>query len=608
MPKWSIRFVIAGACLGLLACTASFAGEPVHGQAMHGTPKYGADFSHFEYANPNAPKGGSVRLYAIGTFDTLNDFTLKGVPAAGLGYTTQTLMAASRDEAFSQYGEVAQTVQVADDRSWVAYRLHGQARWHDGKPMTADDVVFSFETLKSKGHPFYRAYFGSIERAEKLGERAVKFHFKGNDNAELPLITGQMPVLPKHYWQDKDFEATVLEPPLGSGPYRIASFEPGRSITYERVTDWWGEQLPVNKGQYNFQQIRYDYYRDQTVALEAFKAGEYDFRLENNSKLWATGYDSPARTRGAMVTELIENELPTGMQGFVFNTRREIFRDAVVREALAYAFDFEWTNKNLFYDQYERTRSYFSNSELAAHNLPSQAELAILEPLKEVTPPRVFSAEYNPPSTAGDNGLRKNLRTAIKLLTSAGWALRDKKLTHLASGKVLEFEILLVTPAFERIVLPFAKNLERLGVNARIRTVDPAQYKQRLDNFDFDMVVGSFGQSLSPGNEQRDFWGSEAADIAGSRNIIGVKDKAVDQLIEQIINAPDRAALITRTRALDRVLQWGHYVIPNWHIRAFRVAYWNRFSRPAITPRYGLGFDHWWLDAAKDKALGRRGG
>jgi len=602
-----------GATCLLLAVLASplAAAEPVHGMAMHGEPKYGPDFAHFDYVRPDAPRGGEARLPAIGTFDSLNPFILKGVAAAGLQANVyQQLTASAADEAFSQYGEIARSMEVAGDRTWIAYRLRPEARWHDGRPITADDVVFSFETLKSKGHPFYRAYYGSVTRAEKLGERHVRFHFERGDNAELPMIMGQLPILPKHYYESRDFAQGSLEPPLGSGPYRVVEVDPGRTIVYERVEDWWARELPVNVGRENFDRIRYDYYRDATVALEAFKAGQYDFRVENNSKLWATAYQGPPFRAGHIVTELIPHEQPTGMQGFVFNTRREPFDDPKVREALAYAFDFEWTNENLFYGQYTRTRSYFSNSELAATGLPSPEELALLERDRDRLPPRVFTEAYAPPSTERPGGLRANLRTALRLLREAGFEVRDGTLVDAATGAPFSFEFLLVQPAFERIVLPFRANLERLGIEVRVRTVDSAQYQQRLDQFDFDMVVGSFGQSLSPGNEQRDFWGSASAGIPGSRNIIGIEDPVVDALIEKIIAAPDREALIHRTRALDRVLLWGHYVIPNWHIRAFRVAYWDKFGRPPVTPKYALGFDTWWVDPEKaaiiDEVRGRR--
>jgi len=431
-----------------------------------------------------------------------------------------------------------------------------------------------------RASPFYRLYFASIAKAEKVGPRKVKFTFVDGVNRELPLITGQMPVLSKDYWRGRDFSKTTLTPPLGSGPYRIKSFEPGRSITYERVKDYWGKDLGVRKGQDNFDTIRYDYYRDATVALEAFKAGEYDFRQENISKNWATAYDFPAIKKGLVIKEEIRHQRPTGMQAFVFNTRREIFRDRRVREALAYAFDFEWTNKNLFYGQYTRTRSYFSNSELASKGLPSSAELKILEPYRGRIPDEVFTKVYQPPKTDGSGNIRQNLRRAFKLLAAAGWTFRDRKLVNAETGKPFTFQILLVQPTWERIALPFVRNLKRLGIDASVRTVDTAQYQKRVEEFDFDMVVGMFGQSLSPGNEQRDLWSSAAAATPGSRNIIGIKDKVVDQLIDLIIAAPDWKSLVARTRALDRVLLWGYYVIPHWHIRSFRIASWNKFGRP----------------------------
>ena len=596
--------------LALTAMTCAHAAEPMHGHAMHGAPGYAPGFTHFAYVNPDAPKGGQVRLSALGTFDSLNPYILKGVPAAGLGQVFQTLTTDSEDEAFSQYADLAQSIEVAPDRTWVAYRLREQARWHDGQPITADDVVFSFQTLRSKGHPFYRSYYEGVTRVEKVGERHVRFHFASGDNAELPMIMGQLPVLPAHYYASRDFEQTTLDLPLGSGPYRIAQVDPGRSISYERVEDWWAADLPVNRGRYNIDRIRYDYYRDGTVALEAFKAGEYDFRVENNSKLWATSYQGPPFTRGLIRTELIDHELPTGMQGFVFNTRRPPFNDARVREALGYAFDFEWTNKNLFYGQYTRTSSYFSNSELASRGLPSPQELALLEPYRDRLPPRVFSAAYEPPAAQGEHGMRANLRTALGLLKTAGFEVRERKLVNVSTGTAMRFEILLVQPEFERIVLPFRANLERLGAEVTVRTVDTAQYQKRLDEFDFDMVVSSFGQSLSPGNEQRSFWSSAAADTPGSRNIIGIKDPVVDALIDAVVAAPDRDSLIQRTRALDRVLLWGHYVIPNWHIRSFRVAYWDRFARPPLSPRYALGFETWWVDEARAQRIdnARKGG
>ena len=578
---------------------------PSHGLSLHGGLKYGPDFTHFDYVNPDAPKGGTIRQSAIGTFDSLNPFILRGQSAAGIGMIYESLMTPSLDEPDADYGQIAESVEVADDISWVVFNLRPEARWHDGSPITADDVVYSFDILKTKGHPFYRAYYAAVDRAEKLGPHKVKFVFRVGLNRELPKILGQLTVLPKAYYETHEFDKTTLEPPLGSGPYRIVELEPSRSITYERIPDYWGQDLPVNRGTNNFDVIRIDYYRDRTVALEAFKAHEYDFRLENTAKVWATGYDFPAARQGFVIAEEIPHENPTGMQGFVFNTRRAIFQDRRLRRALAYAFDFEWTNANLFNGAYTRTKSYFSNSELAAQGLPSAEELALLEPLRGQIPDEVFTDIYQPPKTDGSGNVRANLRIAKKLLEETGWVIENGKLVHQGSGEPLEIEFLLVSPAFERIVGPLTQNLKRLGVASRIRTVDTAQYQNRLDQFDFDIVVATFGQSLSPGNEQLDFWGSSKADIEGSRNLIGVVDPAVDALIETIIAAPNRAALVTATRALDRVLLWGHYVIPHWHIRTFRVAYWNRFGQPKVRPRYGLGFNTWWIDPDKDAALQR---
>jgi microcin C transport system substrate-binding protein len=422
------------------------------------------------------------------------------------------------------------------------------------------------------------------------------------------LIAGQLPILPKHYWQGRDFEKTTLQPPLGSGPYGIKSFEPGRSITYERDADYWGIDLPVNKGKNNFDIIRHDYYRDTTVALVAFKAGEYDFRLENVSKDWATAYDTPAVRQGLIKKEEIRHLRPTGMQAFVFNTRKAIFKDSRVRRALAFAFDFEWTNKNLFYGQYVRTRSFFSNSELASAGLPGAGEIKILEPLRGKIPEEVYTKVYSPPASDGSGNIRGNLRHAFRLLKAAGWTFKGGKLVNAETGQPFTFQILLGSPTWERIALPFTRNLKRLGIEAKVRTVETAQYQKRTDEFDFEMIVDVFGQSLSPGNEQRDFWGSAVAGLPGSRNTIGVKDAAIDRLVELVISAPDRQSLIYRTRALDRVLLWGHYVIPHWHIQSFRVAHWDKFGRPKINPKYGLCFDCWWVDPGKETALASRRG
>jgi microcin C transport system substrate-binding protein len=583
------------------------AAKVVHGLAMHGEPKYGPDFAHLDYADPTAPKGGEIRLAAIGdAFDTLNPFTLRGTAAAGASTPFETLATSTSDEAFSEYGLLAESIEVPDDRSWVAFTLRPQAVWHDGKPITVDDVIFSFEILKTKGHPFYRAYYASVEKAEKIGERKIKFSFAGGVNRELPLIMGQLPVLPKHYWEGKNFEATTLEIPLGSGPYKIASFEPGRSVVLQRVKDYWGKDLPINIGQDNWDIIRYDYYRDTTVALEAFKAGNYDYRNENSAKQWATAYDIPQVNDGRIKKELIPDERTQGMQGFVFNIRRDIFKERAVRQALAYAFDFEWTNKTLFYGQYTRTKSYFAGGELASTGVPAGAELEILEKYRGQVPEEVFTTAYEPPSTDGSGNNRANLRKGLEILKGAGWAVQGGTLTNTASGAAMEFEILLNDPVFERICQPFVQNLERMGVRSRIRIVDTAQYQNRIDEFDFDVIVATFGQSESPGNEQRDFWSSAAAVTPGSRNLAGIKDPVVDKLIDLVITAPDRKGLVARTQALDRVLLWGAYGIPQWHINIFRVVYWDKFGRPAINPKYALGFTTWWVDPQKEAALGQR--
>ena len=571
---------------------------PVHGLSIHGDLKYGPGFAHFVYVNPRAPRGGRVTLPAIGTFDNLNPFILKGVPAAGIATTFDTLTVAPADEPSSEYGLLAETIETAPDRSWVAFTLRAAARFHDGSLVTPEDVIWTFDTLRTRGHPIYRSYYAQVAKVEKVGPRTVRFSFKGGDNRELPVIVGQLPVLSKAYWAGRDFARTTLEAPLGSGPYRVESLEPGRSITYRRVKDYWGAALPVNVGRFNFDTMRYDYYRDGTVALEAFKGGAYDLRLENVAKNWATAYDIPAVREGRIRKQEIPNEVPTGMQGFVYNTRRAVFRDARVREALASAFDFEWTNAHLFYGAYTRTRSYFSNSELASRGLPGEAERAVLAPFRDRVPGAVFTREYRPPST-GPDGLRPNLVRALGLLEQAGWVVRDMKLVNVETGAPLTFENLLDDSTWERITLPFVKNLERLGVAARVRTVDSAQYEYRMKQFDFDMTVGLFAQSLSPGNEQVDFWASASADTPGSRNLAGVRDPVVDRLVDLVIAAPDRPALVARTRALDRVLLWGHYVIPHWHITAFRVLYWNRFGRPAVAPKYDLGFDTWWIEPTK---------
>ena len=585
--------------IGLAA--VAYAATP--GMSLFGDLKYPPDFTHFDYANPGAPKGGTMRLSAIGTFDTLNPYVIKGVSAAGIGQIFDTLMVASEDEPGSEYGLVADKIESAPDRLSVLYTIRKEARFHDGTPMTPEDVVWTFETLRAKGQPMYRSYYADVTKVQKEGERGVRFFFKSADNRELPQILGQMPVLSKAYWSGRDFEKTTLDPPLGSGPYKIESVDPGRSINYRRVPDYWAADLPVNKGRNNVDVIRYDYYRDGTIALEAFKAGQYEVRRENSSKSWATGYDSPALRQGLIKKEQIPNGLPSGMQGLGYNLRRPLFQDARVRDALGYAFDFEWSNKNLFYGLYSRTRSYFDNSELAATGVPQGEELKILEPFRGKIPDEVFTKEYDPPKYDGSGNIRDGLRAALKLLKEAGWTFKGERLVNDETGQPFEFEILLDDPAYERIVLPFTKNLERMGIAARVRTVDVAQYEKRMETFDFDMAVALFPQSLSPGNEQREFFGSQAADEQGSRNILGIKNPVIDELVEQLIKAPDRASLVAHTRALDRVLQYGYYVVPQFHLGAFWVAYWDKFHRPQIAAKYGLGFDTWWVDIAAEQSV-----
>jgi microcin C transport system substrate-binding protein len=587
----------------LLAFTGAAHGAATHGVSLFGDLKYGPDFAHFDYVNPDAPKDGTMRRSAIGTFDTLNPFVIKGTPPSGVGEIFDTLAVRSEDEPSSIYGLVAENIELAPDKLSVLYEIRKEARFHDGTPMTPDDVVWTFEMLRAKGQPHYRSYYGDVTKVEKEGERGIRFYFKSAENRELPQILGEMPVLSKAYWSGRDFEKTTLDPPLGSGPYRIESVDPGRSITYRRVADYWAADLPVNKGRYNVDVIRYDYYRDTTIALEAFKAGQYDVRSEISSKNWATGYDSPALRAGLIKKEEIPNELPSGMQGFGYNLRRPLFQDPRVREALAYAFDFEWSNKELFYGAYTRTRSYFDNSELAATGVPQGEELKILEKFRGRIPDTVFTTEYDPPKYDGSGNIRDGLRAALKLLKEAGWTFKGEKLVNDETGQPFEFEILLVQPEFERIVLPFKKNLERMGINARVRTIDPAQYQKRMETFDYDMTVVGFGESLSPGNEQREFWGSQAADEQGSNNLLGIKNPVIDELIEELIRAPDRPSLVAHTRALDRVLQYGYYVIPNYHLAAFRVAYWDKFRRPAISPKYAVGLDTWWVDPGAEQSV-----
>ncbi|MGB0748633.1 MAG: extracellular solute-binding protein [Magnetospiraceae bacterium] len=599
--------------IAALALVAPLAGPapaqevaPTHGIAMHGAPKYPADFTHFDYVNPEAPKGGLVRMAAPGTFDSLNPFILKGNAAAGLAMTYDRLGSPSADEPYTTYGLLAESMEIPEDRSWAIFNIRPEARWHDGTPITAADVVFTFDTIQAKGDPTLQFYYREVAKVEALDTLRVKFTFANAENREIPLIVQQQEILPKHYWEGRDFEATTLEPPLGSGPYKIGDFEAGRYIILERVPDYWAANLPVNKGLYNFDRIRYDYYRDDTVVVEAFKAGEYDFRSEHISKNWVTAYDIPEVDQGLMIKEKLPHQRTEGMQGYYLNARRDLFKDRRVREALAAGLDFEFLNKTQFYDEYVRSRSYFDNSELEAKGLPEGRELEILQAYRDKLPPELFTEEYTPPSTDGSGRIRGNLRKAAGLLKAAGWVVKDGVLTHAETGKTFEFELPIQQVSTQRVALPIAKNLERLGIKMTLRVVDTAQYSKLIENYDYDMVSLNLGGTDSPGNEQWSLWSSEAAARKGAANYAGVSDPVVDDLIKGIITSRDREELVAYTRALDRVLQWGFYTIPGWHIPANRVVYWNKFDRPAITPEKGLQFSAWWINPEKEKKLAGR--
>jgi microcin C transport system substrate-binding protein len=494
------------------------------------------------------------------------------------------------------------------DRTWVIYHLRAQARFNDGTPITAEDVLWTFDTLREKGRPLYRVYYADVVKAEKTNDHSVKFTFKNGENRELAQILGEMPVLSKAYFASHAFDRASLEAPLGSGAYVLDSYEPGRTVTYKRVETYWGKDLPVNRGRHNFDLLKYIYYRDRSASLEGFKAGDYDRRLEFTARDWMEGYDSPAFRAGLYKKEVIPRGGVRPLQGFAYNTRRPIFGDRRVREALGYALDFEWTNKTFFYGLYQRSTSYFGNSELAATGLPEGDELKILEGYKEKIPDEVFTKAYEPPKSDGSGNIRESLRKALELLKQAGWSVKDGRLANDKTGEPFQFEILLTADsAFTRITQPFVENLKRIGITASIRGVDDAQYTQRLQNFDFDMTIVAMGQSLSPGNEQRDYWTTESANTPDSQNLMGVRDPVVDELVENLIAAPDRKTLIAYTRALDRVLLWGFYIIPQWYDGNQRLVSWDKFSRPETPPKYGSGVnDTWWFDQAKADALEQR--
>jgi microcin C transport system substrate-binding protein len=606
-----MRAVIAAFALAALAAASPAAAEDVtisHGLSPFGELKYAPDFKHFDYVNPAAPKGGTVRYAATGTFDTLNPFQLKGNKAEGLNFLFDTLMVSSDDEPDSEYGLVAERVEVPKDRRWVQYDLRPEARFHDGTPIIPADVIWTFNTLRTKGDPHYRLYYADVIKAEQVGEHGVRFLFRTGKNRELPLIVGQLPVLSQKYWQGRDFTQTTLKAPLGSGPYEVESLQPGRDIVYRRDPNYWAKDLPVNRGRYNFDGIRYDYYRDRQIALEAFKAGAYDVREEFTAKNWAIGYDCPALREGLFKKVEIPNKMAQGMQGYVYNLRNPLFRDRRVREALGYLFDFEWTNKYLFYGAYKRTRSYFPNTDLASSGLPSPDELKILEPYKGQIPDAVFTRVYEPPKTDGTGDIRDNMRQAFKLMKEAGWSVKNERMVNDKTGQPFVFDFLFSEPDFERLFLPFQRNLERIGVTMRLRLVDPAQYQNLMNDFDFDMTMVRFPETMTllPGNEQREAWGSKAADEKGSDNVIGIKSRAVDGIINLIVNAQTRAELVTATHALDRVLLESHYLIPNWYQSTFRVAYWDKFGRPEENPPYALALNTWWIEPRREAVVDTR--
>ena len=600
-------YVLAGLLAGI-ALPAAAADEWHHALSLVGTPKYGPDFKHFDWVNPNAPKGGSVTLSDSDPFDTLNSLPSGSNPPTGIGLIYDQLTMDSLDEPSTQYGLLAESMSYPEDRSSVTYRLRKEAHFNDGTPVTPEDVIWSMEKAKDIS-PFYGQYYKNVEKAEQTGEHDVTFRFSVKGNRELPQIVGQLMVLPKHWWTAKDAKGNprdiskaMQEVPVGSGPYKIKSAEPGHSIVYERVLDYWGKDLPANDGMWNFDTVKFTTYSDPTVEFESFKVGEVEYRRENSSKRWATQYDFKGINSGAVKKDLYPLNIPEGLQGFTFNIRRAKFADRRVREAFNLAFDFEWSNKNLFFGQYTRSPSYFTNSEYAATGLPAGRELELLAEVKDKVPSEVFTTEFKNPVNTTSDDLREHIRRALQLLKDAGWEIRNGNLFNAKTGEPMKVEFLVSDDVFDRVLNPYFQNLKRLGVEASIRRVDPAQYIQRERSFDFDMLLGNFGESESPGNEQREFWGSPAADIQGSRNLIGIKDPAIDKLIDHVILAKDHAELVAACRALDRVLLWSHFMVPNWYLPAARLVYWNKFRHPEHPPSRDPGFlNVWWLD--KDAAV-----
>ena len=596
------------ALAGLVLAAGGVAAEEKHGLSMFGDLKYPPDFPYFDYVNPNAPKGGKVSQVGPGgtlTFDSFNNFILKGDRAQGLDLVYDTLMTRALDEPDAVYGLVAKSADVAADGMSAVFKLRPEAKFADGSPVTADDVVFSFDALKSKGHPSYRIVLRDVEKAEAIDRQTVKFSFKGDLVKSLPMEVALLPVLPRAFYATQNFEETWLERPLGSGPYRVGQFSQGRYVSYERREDYWAKDLPVNRGRFNFDEVRYDYFRDRTLELEALFSKTIDFREEFTSKDWATGYDKPMVADGRVVRASLPDETPSGAQGFFLNTRRPLFQDVRVRQALDLAFDFEWSNRNLFFGLYQRTASFFENSDMKATGRPPPEELALLEPFKDQLPASVFAEVYVPPVTDASGIPRENLRKAQALLKEAGWAVdpKDRRLKN-ANGQPFEFEILLDAAAFERIAGPYVKNLKAIGITANMRRVDPAQFELRMKTFDFDMTIERFSLRLTPGIELKNFWGSEAAKTDGSFNLAGISSPAVDALADRILKAQSRAELVTAARALDRVLRAGHYWVPHWYKAAHHLAFWNKFSWPDVKPKYDRGaLTTWWYDPGKAAKL-----
>ena len=576
----------------------------MHGIAMHGLPMHGSDEKHLPYVNPDAPKGGILRLGVYGSFDNLNRIAFKGSRAAGLGYINDTLMRRVWDEAFSLYGLIAEYAEMPEDRSSITFYINPKAKFHDGSPITREDVLFSLETFQNKGTPNQKKTYGKVIKTELVDQNGIKMIFVNNEDKELPLIiAGFLPIVPKKYYENIDVTKTFLDIPLGSGPYTIESLEPGRQIKYQRVKDYWAKDLLANKGQYNFDTLIYDYYKDSNVLLEAFKVGEYDYRREYNAKRWQSNYVFDAVDRGDVILQEMKNDRPTGMNALVMNSRKEIFNNPQVRLALSYAYDHEWINKALYNNAYTRTDSYFDNSPLASSGLPSENELKLLNPWKNQLPKEIFNQTYQPPVSDGSGMPRDNLRIAKKILEGEGWFVEDGKL--MKDGKEFAFEFLIVSPSVEKIALAFQKTLEVLGITMSVRTVDSSQYQARMLNYDFDMIKASWNVSLSPGNEQQFYWGSEVGKKDGSKNYAGVNSPVVDSLIETLIGAKTREELTTAIHALDRVLLWGHYVIPLYHSNTDRIAYWNFLEFPDEIPLYGLVIESWWANSEKASKLQR---